>query len=97
MTWEGWLELELAFSQVRLRKFQMLSETNRTLSPWTIVRSDVKKKARINCIKYILSNMEYDGKLPKEQLEYDPEIIVSGIDELQHMEKNIMNPDKLHG
>ncbi len=85
------------WDQYSVRKFQMLSETNRTLSPWTIVRSDVKKKARINCIKYILSNMEYDGKLSKEQLEYDPEIIVSGIDELKHMEKNIMNPDKLHG
>ncbi|AGF79200.1 polyphosphate kinase 2, PA0141 family [Desulfocapsa sulfexigens DSM 10523] len=85
------------WDQYSVRKFQMLSETNRTLSPWTIVRSDVKKKARINCIKYILSNMEYDGKLSKEQLEYDPEIIVSGIEELQHMEKNIMNPDKLHG
>lgn len=80
-----------------VRKFQMLSETNRTLSPWTIVRSDVKKKARINCIKYLLSNMDYEGKLPEKQLEYDPKIIVSGIDELQHMEQNIMNPDKLHG
>ena len=38
-----------------VRKFQMLSETNRTLSPWTIIRSDVKKKARINCIKFLLS------------------------------------------
>jgi len=80
-----------------VRKFQMLSETNRTLSPWTIIRSDVKKKARINCIKHLLAQMDYEGKLPMEQLQTDPEVIISGIDELRHMQKNIMNPKKLHG
>ena len=80
-----------------VRKFQMLSETNRTLSPWTIIRSDVKKKARINCIKHLLSNVEYEGKLSPKHLKADPEIIISGIDELQDMQQNIMNPGKLHG
>ena len=85
------------WDQYSVRKFQMLSETNRTMAPWTIIRSDVKKKARLNCMKYLLSNMEYEGKLPARYLEYDPDIIVSGIDELRHMEENIMNPDNLHG
>jgi polyphosphate kinase len=85
------------WDQYSVRKFQMLSETNRTISPWTIIRSDVKKKSRINCIKYLLSNMEYEDKISDKQLKYDPEIIVSGIDELHHMEENIMNPEKLHG
>ncbi|MBU0947077.1 MAG: polyphosphate kinase 2 [Proteobacteria bacterium] len=85
------------WDQYSVRKFQMLSETNRTIAPWTIIRSDVKKKARINCMKYLLSNMEYEGKLPARYLEYDPEIIVSGINELRHMEENIMNPENLHG
>lgn len=85
------------WDQYSVRKFQMLSETNRTISPWTIIRSDVKKKARINCIKHLLSNMEYADKLPVEDLACDPEIIVSGIDELHHMEQNIMTPSKLHG
>jgi polyphosphate kinase 2 len=44
-----------------VRKFQMLNETNRTISPWTIIRSDNKKRARLNCIKYILSKVEYKG------------------------------------
>ena len=85
------------WDQYSVRKFQMLSETNRTLSPWTIIRSDVKKKARLNCIKYLLSNMDYADKISAKHLQYDPEIIVSGIDELQHMEKNIMSPENLHG
>ena len=85
------------WNQYSVRKFQMLSETNRTMAPWTIVRSDVKKKARLNCIKHILSSMDYKDKIPLKQLQTDPEIIISGIDELRHMEKNIMNPKSLHG
>lgn len=85
------------WDQYSVRKFQMLSETNRTLSPWTIIRSDVKKTARLNCIKHILTNMNYTDKLSDEYLLCDPEIIVSGIDELQHMEKYLMSPENLHG
>ena len=80
-----------------IRKFQMLSETNRTMAPWTIIRSDNKKHARINCIKHILSNMDYEDKLPPEDLQPDPGIVVSGIDELRHMEEHLMKPHKLHG
>ena len=85
------------WNQYSIRKFQMLSETNRTIAPWAVVRSDNKKMARINCIKYLLNNMEYKNKIPDEELLPDPEIIVSGIDELRHMEENLMHPDELHG
>ncbi|MEN8200545.1 MAG: polyphosphate kinase 2, partial [Thermodesulfobacteriota bacterium] len=71
--------------------------TNRTMAPWTIIRSDNKKHARINCIKHILSNMDYENKLPAKDLRPDPDIVVSGIDELRHMEEHLMTPDKLHG
>ncbi|HIQ37438.1 MAG TPA: polyphosphate kinase 2, partial [Desulfocapsa sulfexigens] len=67
------------------------------MAPWTIIRSDNKKLARINCIKHILSNMDYEGKIPAQKLIPDPKIVVSGIDELRHMENNLMTPDKLHG
>ena len=80
-----------------IRKFQMLSETNRTIAPWTIIRSDVKKTARLNCMKFILSEMDYEGKIEPEKLAIDPKIIISGIDELKHMEDNLMRPNKLRG
>jgi polyphosphate kinase 2 len=83
--------------QYSVRKFQMLSETNRTISPWTVIRSDDKKTARLNCMKFILSNMDYDDKLSEEELRPDPNIIISGIDELKHMEDNLMTPELLHG
>jgi len=85
------------WDQYSIRKFQMLTESNRSLTPWTIIRSDNKKKARINCMKHILSSMEYEQKLPDEELIPDPEIVVSGIDEIRHMEEMLMNPKKLHG
>ena len=75
----------------------MLTETNRTLAPWTIIRSDDKKLARINCMKFLLSQMNYKDKLPDDELAPDPKIIISGIDELKHMEDNMMKPEKLHG
>lgn len=80
-----------------IRKFQMLSETNRTLSPWTIIRSNDKKKARINCIKYVLSTLDYEGKLPENKLTLDKEVVISGIDELKIMENNLMNASDLPG
>jgi polyphosphate kinase 2 len=80
-----------------VRKFQMLNETNRTLAPWWIIRSDNKKLARLNCIKHILSQFEYEGKLPEEQLQTDPEVIVSGIEEIRFMEENLLTQTELPG
>ncbi len=80
-----------------VKKFQMLNESNRTLTPWTIIRSDSKKKARINCMKHLLQNVDYSGKLTEDQLTPDPEIIISGINEINDMEKNLFDPGKLHG
>lgn len=80
-----------------VRKFQMLNETNRTISPWTIVRSDNKKKARLNCIKHILSKVEYAGKISAEELKPDPAILVSGIDEIRFMEDHLMTGMELPG
>jgi polyphosphate kinase 2 len=85
------------WDQYTVRKFQMLSETNRTVAPWTIVRADVKKQARLNCIKYVLSAIDYRDKASHKTLQVDPEIIISGIDELKMMEDNLMKPKSLPG
>ncbi|MBV5318729.1 MAG: polyphosphate kinase 2 [Desulfobulbaceae bacterium] len=85
------------WDQYTVKKFQMLNESNRTLSPWTIIRSDDKKLARLNCIKHILSHLDYDKKLPAEQLSTNPKIVISGIEEIKHMEKNLFDPARLRG
>ncbi len=80
-----------------VRKFQMLNETNRTLSPWTIIRSDNKKLARLNCIKHLLSQIDYKDKIPLEGLETDPNVLISGIDEIRFMEDNLLTQIELPG
>ena len=80
-----------------VRKFQMLNETNRTISPWTVIRSDSKKKARLNCIKHILSKVVYDNKISPEELQVDPEVVVSGIEEIKYMEDHLMTGMELPG
>lgn len=83
--------------QYSVAKFQMINETNRSLSPWTIIRSDNKKNARINCMRHILSTLDYEGKISAEELHTNADIVVSGIDEIGHMERNLMTPKRLHG
>jgi hypothetical protein len=90
-------EAQERWDDYTVRKFQMLNETNRSISPWTIFRSDNKKKARVNCIKHILSNVEYKDKIPQEELKTDPEIVVSGIDEIRFLEDHLMTPSILPG
>ncbi len=85
------------WDQYSVKKFQMLNESNRSLTPWTIVRSDDKKKARINCIKHLLANIDYPEKIAPERLVTDPEIVISGIDEIQHMEEYLFKPKMLRG
>ena len=85
------------WAEYTMRKFQMLLETNTSLSPWTIIRSDNKKKARINCMKYILSMLDYEGKVKDAALAPDSKIVISGIDELKLMEDNLSKPNKLPG
>lgn len=85
------------WDQYSVKKFQMLNESNRSISPWMIIRSDNKKKARLNCIKHLLANMDYPEKIAAEHLKTDPEIIISGIDEIQHMEEHLFKPGKLRG
>ncbi|NOR27322.1 MAG: polyphosphate kinase 2 [Lutibacter sp.] len=43
-------------------KEQMFSKTHTSYSPWITVRANDKKIARLECIRYVLSQFDYDGK-----------------------------------
>ena len=90
-------EAQERWDDYTVRKFQMLNETNRTKSPWTVIRSDNKKLARLNCIKHLLSKVDYDGKISQDQLKTNPDVIVSGIDEIRFMEDHLMTGVELPG
>lgn len=91
------MQAQELWGEYTMRKFQMLLETNTTLSPWTVIRSDNKKKARINCMKYILSRLDYKDKIADTELEINPKIVINGIDEIKLMEGNLSKPHKLPG
>lgn len=69
-----------------IAKYSMLLASHTEHAPWTIIRSDNKKKARINCIKHILQNVSYPGKLKKKSINADSEIRVFANDEIKLME-----------
>jgi len=69
-----------------IAKYSMLLASHTDYAPWTIIRSDNKKKARINCIKHILSSMDYPNKLSKKKLTADSKIRIFAHDEIKIME-----------
>jgi len=58
-------------------KEAMLFYTDTADAPWTIVRSDDKKRARLNAIKYILHGIAYEGKDTDVVGAPDPHIVGS--------------------
>lgn len=74
------------WDQYTIAKYSMLLASNTEISPWTIIRSDNKKKARINCIKHILKTIDYPTKMKDDKLEADDKIRIYAKDEIKHME-----------
>ena len=81
-------ESQKLWDEYTLAKFMVLSATHTEAAPWTIVKSDDKKKARINCIKHILNFVSYPNKISKKKIVTDKDIIVYGRDEAIKMEKS---------
>lgn len=81
-------ESQRLWDEYSLAKFLMLSATHTEAAPWTIVKSDNKKKARINTIRHILNFVDYPDKIKKSKIEVDRDIIIYGRDEAIAMEKN---------
>ena len=46
-------------------KDQMFAHTDIKQAPWYVVKSDVKKKARLNCIAHLLSLIPYEDLTPE--------------------------------
>ena len=58
-------------------KEAMFFYTDTADAPWTIVKSDDKKRARLNCMRHFLSSLDYDGKDEKAVGRPDPFIVTS--------------------
>ncbi|MCD6433179.1 MAG: polyphosphate kinase 2 [Sulfurimonas sp.] len=69
-----------------IAKYSMLLASHTEISPWTIIRSDNKKKARINCIKHILNHIDYPNKIESKQLKANKKIKIDADEEIKIME-----------
>ena len=58
-------------------KESMFFFTHTADAPWTVVRSDDKKRARVNCMRYFLSNLPYPGKDMEINTAPDPRLVGS--------------------
>ena len=56
-------------------KEQMFFETDTADSPWTVVKSDCKKRARLNAMRYVLHKLPYDNKDLAQIGKLDPLIV----------------------
>ena len=80
-------ESQKLWDKYTIAKFSMLMSSNTDMAPWAVIKSDDKKKARINCIKHILRHVEYPNKIEDNLIDIDKCILVSGTEEIESMEK----------
>ncbi|GAA1482252.1 polyphosphate kinase 2 [Gordonia sinesedis] len=57
-------------------KEAMFAHTDTDYAPWTVVKSNDKKRARINAMRYVLSLFDYEGK--NEELVGTPDPLIVG-------------------
>ncbi len=70
-------------------KEAMFFYTDTADAPWTVIKSDDKKRARINCMRHFLNSLDYPGKNPKIACAPDP-LIVGSADHVIHRSAHIL-------
>jgi hypothetical protein len=79
----------------------MFFYTDTADAPWTIVKSNDKKRARLNCMRHFLSSVDYPGKDPSVVLPPDPLLVGRAAQVLGGVEPTILHsathPDWRHG
>ncbi|MDD2974931.1 MAG: polyphosphate kinase 2 [Aliarcobacter cryaerophilus] len=69
-------------------KFSMLMASHTPIAPWTVVKSDNKKKARINCIRHLLNGIDYGRKSKDDSIfKIDRKILINGAVEIENMQE----------
>ncbi|BDY11788.1 polyphosphate kinase 2 [Hydrogenimonas cancrithermarum] len=70
------MKAQKMWDKITFYKEEMFSRTHTTFSPWIIVKSNDKKSARLESIRYVLSHIPYEGKEDAgTTLHPDPEIV----------------------
>lgn len=81
-------------------KEAMFFYTDTADAPWTIIKSNDKKRARLNCMLHFLSSLPYPNKNPEVVVEPDPLIVGAGehaIARSNHILGKSLHPDSRQG
>ncbi|RCW27155.1 polyphosphate kinase 2 [Ciceribacter lividus] len=62
------------------KRDRMLEATHTDHAPWTIIRANDKRRARLNAIRHILTSIDYEGKDEEKIGKMDKKIIGKGPD-----------------
>lgn len=81
------LQAQSMWEQFTQAKYTMLKETNTLKAPWHVIRSSDKHKARMETMKLLLSQVDYDGRSRALDFTPDKETVFSAEEELELMEQ----------
>ena len=81
-------ESQNLWDKYTVAKFSMLMASNTDIAPWIVIKCDNKKRARLNCIRYILSQVEYSNRTKDDIFKIDEDILISGTREIEIMEQD---------
>ncbi len=70
-------------------EYSMFMASHTEATPWAVIHSDNKKKARINCIKHVLSQIDYPEKTKQKHLKVDKEIVYSADEKIAEFDNNV--------
>jgi len=67
-------------------KYHMIKQTHTHNAPWTVIRSDIKQKARLESLKVILNSVDYENRESSLNFTLDSDIVISGAREIEIMD-----------
>nr|CAA6820205.1 MAG: UDP-galactose-lipid carrier transferase (EC [uncultured Thiotrichaceae bacterium] len=76
------------------QKYSMLKRTHVSQAPWTVIRANDKRLARLNAMKVILNAVPYERKNTDLDFVPNPDIVISGAREVEQMEADLLRDGK---
>ena len=70
-------------------EYSMFMASHTEATPWAVIDSDNKKKARINCIKHVLNQIDYPEKIKQKHLKVDKDILFDADKKIAEFDNNV--------
>ncbi|QOY52988.1 polyphosphate kinase 2 [Candidatus Sulfurimonas baltica] len=82
------LQAQSMWGQFTKTKYRMLKDTCHNEAPWYVIRSSDKHKARLETMKLILNQIDYDGKNHSLDLSPDTKTVFTAKQEIEIMDND---------